>query len=289
MSFKVYKPNFKIGLKYFFSSFIIFINLIIEFTKSLGLRIIIALIFSPLFVTYFVTVRLITNFVKYCVDSLRDPLHPKLMNSLHKKDKKSVLLIIELYWLITIFLICPLVILMQFVIPQIFEIWTLKKIIFQPVLYSFLIMSVLFYTLCMPFEMILRGTNENKSILTISITSIIIFLLLLFVLINLYSINSLGIAIFISEIISLYHFLYFILKIFKKRKIYFNRKLFILTNICILNTCIILTFIAHNEFTYKVFLYFIISQFLIFYNFNKFRTQGIIKFLNLNLKFLKNK
>ena len=54
---------------------------------------------------------------------------------------------------------------MQFFLPLIFEIWTLNKIQFQPVLFSLLLMSLLFYPLYLPLDMILRGFNENKKIL----------------------------------------------------------------------------------------------------------------------------
>ena len=63
-------------------------------------------------------------------------LYKTSMNSLKKKDEKNVLLIIEFYWHISFVLLCPLAIILQIVLPYIFEIWTYDKIVFMPFLFA---------------------------------------------------------------------------------------------------------------------------------------------------------
>ena len=79
------------------------------------------------------------------------------MNSLKKNKKVDTLNFIEIYWLISLFIFCPLLILIQYILPYVFQYWTLDKIQFQPELFSLLIMSLLFYSLYVPFDIILRG------------------------------------------------------------------------------------------------------------------------------------
>ena len=284
LSFKFYKPNLKKGLNILISSSLILINYLIDFSKNMGLRIILAIIFSPLLVSYFVVLRIITNFIKFSMDSLRDPLHPKLMNSFQAKNKKNTLLIIEFYWLVSIFLLCPMVVLIQIIMPYFFDVWTLDKLEFQPRLFSLLITSTLFYSVYLPFDMILKGLNENKKILYGSITSAIIFLFLILILFKYYSLVSVGFAILISEIFLLTLYSYYIRNLFLNKKIIFNYKLLILTILFIINTCFITIFITYTGYTHKLFAYFLFSQVFLIFNAKKICSSELIEIFKYYLK-----
>ena len=289
LSFKIYKPNFEDGISDFISSLLIFINFVIEYIKNIGFRIIVASIFSPLVVSYFVTTRIITNFIKYIIDGLRDPFHPKLMNSLKKKDEKNVLLIIEFYWHISFVLLCPLAIILQIVLPYIFEIWTYDKIVFMPFLFSFLMMSVLINSIYIPFDMILKGLNKNKSILKISIAAICILFFLIVFFIDSDSFVFIGLVILISEIFVFIGLSYFTIKILLKRKINFNFSLYFLIVLNTINYCAILFVIAYFNINKEIFIYFIFSQLLFIYKFNNLSSISLTQILRYKFKKLQFK
>ena len=288
LRFKIYKPNIINGLKLFKSSLLILVNNLIDFTKNIGLRLILTGILSPVYVSYFVTLRMISNFVKFFIDSLREPFFPKIMSSFKRNKKKDVISLIEFYWLISLFIICPLLILTQFFLPFVFDVWTLGKINFHPVLFSLLIMGVLIYSLYVPFDIILRGFNENKKILKISLFSITMFLMTLFLLINIFSFTSIGISILITEVLTLLLYLHFIRKFLKKKKIHLNLFFFKISNLFILNTCIILFLIAIYDLDLELILYFIFTYGVLLTSIKKVcSNRSLLLIKNLGKSFIK--
>ena len=177
-----------------------------------------------------------------------------------------------------------MVVLIQIIMPYLFDVWTLGKLEFQPRLFSLLIISTLFYSLYLPFDMILKGLNENKKILYSSITSIIIIVSIILILFKYYSLVSVGIAILISEIFLLTIYSYFIRNLFINKKIIFNYKLLILTIVFVINTCFITIFIAYNGFTYQFLAYFLFSQIFLIYNTNKICSSELIEIFKYYLK-----
>ena len=284
-SFKIYKFDISNGIKTFTKSLVIVLNNIVDFFKNIGLRLILASIFSPLYVSYFVTLRIISNFIKFSIDSFREPLFPQIMNSLKKNKKNNALNFIEIYWLISLFIFCPLLIAIQYTLPYVFQYWTLDKIQFQPELFSLLIMSLLFYSLYVPFDIILRGFNENIKILKISISTIFIFMVSFFILLKIFSFLSIGIAILLSEIFTLILYFIFIKNFLEIKKIKLNTNFFIFSNLYIVNTCIILFVIAINKLSILILLYFVLSFILLIYFINSISSKNTTIFA---IKILKN-
>ena len=284
LSFKIYKPNFVLALKQLYLSFYILINYLIDFIKANGLRLILASIFSPLIVSYFVTLRIISNFIKFSIDSLRDPLFPKLMSSF-KNNKRNVIVLIEIYWIISIAILSPILVLIQFLIPELFEMWTLNKIEFQPILFSFLLMSLLFYSIYLPFDMILKGFNQNKTLLRINIVTIFIFLASLLVFHKFYSLIFIGIAIFLLEVITSIFFYTYLKNFLKHKKININKNFFYITNILNAHTCILLFLISVKELNNFFMIYIILIFTIIILFIPKFCSNETFKLIKKNLKY----
>ena len=70
--------------------------------------------------------------------------------------------------------------------PGLSAVWT-NWVLTAKTLILLLLMSLLFYPLYLPFDIILRGFNENKKILKISVTIIFAFFISFIVLIKFYS------------------------------------------------------------------------------------------------------
>ena len=286
-SFKFLKPNINLGLNQFKLSFFILINSIIDFIKNIGLRLILTTVFSPLSVSYFVTLRIITNFIKFSIDSLRDPLFPKLMTSFENNQKKNILLLIETYWIINIVIVSPILIISQILAPFFFEYWTLNKIKFQPYLFNFLIMSLLFYSINLPFDMILKGFNKNKKILTINLFSVLIFLISFLILINFYSLVSVGIAIFISEISAMFFYFINIKKFLKDKKIKINERFFYLTLFIIIHTCLLISLATIIDVSIVFYLYTLITFVIFIFNIKRLSSKKTSNLLKMKFKLIK--
>ena len=140
-------------------------------------------------------------------------------------------------------------------------------------------MSLLFYPLYLPLDIILRGFNENKKILKISVTIIFAFFISFIVLIKFYSFISIGISILVSEICAMILYLNFAKQFLIKKKIKLNLILFNFSNLFIFNTCFVLFLIANTDSDLFVFLYFIFSYIILTLNIKKICSNKSIFFV----------
>ena len=184
-------------------------------------------------------------------------------------------------------IVSPLLIISQILAPFFFEYWTLNKIKFQPYLFNFLIMSLLFYSINLPFDMILKGFNKNKKILTINLFSVIIFLISFLILINFYSLVSVGIAIFISEISAMFFYFANIKKFLKEKNIKINERFFYLTLFIIIHTCFLISLATIIDVSIFFYLYTLITFVIFIFNIKRLSSKKTSNLFKMKFKLIK--
>ena len=210
--FKIYKPNFIIGLKNLISSFWTLLKNILEFFSQTGMRFLVSGIYGPIILVYFATTRTVANLLQQALIALGRPLLPELMYYLKNKQEQQVVAVFELLYLIILLFLCPLTFFLQLIMPYFFEFWTLGKIAFNPFLYLILTQSILFHALCMPAERILTGSNFYRLNFFIKLAVFLIMLFYIYFTRESLEIVNVGIALLISEIFLFTSSYYFLLK-----------------------------------------------------------------------------
>ena len=199
--FKIYKPNFIIGLNNFFLSLWTFLKIVVEFFNQTGIRFLVSGIYGPIILVYFSTIRTVANILTQVLKTIGAPLLPELMYYVKNKRKQHVITIFELIYLMIILLFCPLTFFLQLVMPYFFELWTLGKITFDPFIYLILTQSIIFQALCMPAERILTGSNLYKLNFFLKLLIFLIMLFYIYFTRESLEIINVGISILISEIL----------------------------------------------------------------------------------------
>ena len=199
--FKIYKPNFIIGLNNLILSLWTFLKIIVEFFNQTGIRFLVSAIYGPIILVYFSTIRTVANVLTQVLKVIGKPLLPELMYYVKNKKKQNVIAIFELIYLIILLLICPVAFFLQLAMPYFFELWTLGKITFDPFVYLILTQSIIFHALCMPAERILTGSNLYKLNFFFKLIIFLIMLFYIYLTHESLEIINVGIAILISEIL----------------------------------------------------------------------------------------
>jgi O-antigen/teichoic acid export membrane protein len=100
---------------------------------------------------------------------------PELMRFINEKNQEKCEAAFATVWTILIVFLIPGIIIIQIIMPSLFDIWTRGKVEYNPLLFALLSMTVLIYAMAQPAIAIIQGDNNLKSQFRISlITSIIV-------------------------------------------------------------------------------------------------------------------
>ena len=257
--FKIYKPNFIIGLKNLILSFWTLLKNILEFFSQTGIRFLVSGIYGPIVLVYFATTRTVANILLQALNALGRPLLPELMNFLKNIKKQLVVVVFELLYLLILLFLCPITFFLQLIMPYFFEFWTLGKITFNPFLYLILTQSILFHGLCMPAERILTGSNFYRLNFFIKLAVFLIMLFYIYFTRESLEIVNVGIALLISEILLFISSYYFLLKYVNDINFKWSIKKLFIPSISVILTFIFNSLVAINYINIS----FIISSFVI--------------------------
>ena len=236
--------NLRNGFNNFLKSIWISAAYIVESTGTQGLRLIISTLANPATLVIFTTIRTIANIFNQILETIRIPFLIEIMNHISNKNSKKINKNFELYYIFISIIIFPSVIILQFFIEDMYNVWTLGKVKFNFETYTILIMAVLISCIGFPYRVIITGNNIIKSKLGITLIKSLFLILFIFIFYGKIKILSFSIAIFLSELIE-FLFNYFIIdNFFKKKKFTYNKKIF-LTVIINLLLCFII-FIVYS-------------------------------------------
>ena len=249
------KFNYTIGFNQFSSSFLVLIRFIFQNVTSDGIRFLIVLLFNPIALVMFSTIRTISNVIRKGLESIYHSFVPETMNALAEKNFKKFNSAFELYFLFLLIFIYPGVTIAHFVAPSFFTFWTLGKIEFNESLFLLLNFSVLATSLSMPFLAILVANNLNKNILKIMTLSLIFFAITIAASYKIIGILSVALALFVYELVMSMLMIYCALYFFRSVKIIFFTKFLFFFLLMLIYSMANIFFIVNKEFFSNFFIY----------------------------------
>ena len=197
-NFHFIKPNIKKAFDDFLKSKIILLTYVMEFFKFNGIRFLVNIFTGPIQLLIFTTIRTLANSLNQLFLIIEKPLLPLIMNN--KKDS-NLIKINQYNFIFIIAILNPLIFFIQHMAPYIYEVWTLNKINFDPLLFLFLTCSIIFIYLSMPIDKIITGNNYIFFNLLISIIFLIFVLVFFYFFIKIEKLYIIGIGFLFSEII----------------------------------------------------------------------------------------
>lgn len=162
---KISISNAKKGLKFFKgASYFWFLALTSNINQQTPI-IVLGLFSSPLAVSLYVTHKTISNCLNYVGAIFQAPLWPEFSKLLVNDEKKKVFWLTLLCVRIVFFCTGILALLVWFIVPDIYSIWTAKKLVLDPTLLSiFLVQSVLMSFWSTSSWSLLAGSRQNRLI-----------------------------------------------------------------------------------------------------------------------------
>ena len=169
--------SFKLGWQYLYNSLYLFVKYILDACRNIGLRLILAPVLSVTEIALFATLRTPSNIVMQGTNSIAYAMQPELMASIRDKEVNKVFVFNTLLWFIMATLIVPFVYILQLIMPDFYEFWTLGKFEFDSQVFALFSLVVLTYTVCSPLEAIVKGNNLVKEQAMISFISVVLLMI----------------------------------------------------------------------------------------------------------------
>jgi O-antigen/teichoic acid export membrane protein len=174
-----------------------------EMLRQQGTRLLLAPLAGVSDLAAFATMRTGANFALQGLNTITGPVMPELMRYLSARDQQRTESAFAVVWLMLCAVLCPAVLLVQYVAPFVFPLWTQGKIQFDPQLFLMLSLGVLIVALAQPATAILQGNNLLRHQLAISLVAATTTVVALFLLVPRLGIKGAALGLLIAELVSL--------------------------------------------------------------------------------------
>ncbi|MBO0933186.1 lipopolysaccharide biosynthesis protein [Fibrella aquatilis] len=161
----------KADLRYGFANYVTSLTLagryFLESFRQQGIRLVLAPLVGVAGLAAFSTMRTVSNVALQGLSTLVNPLMPEIMRFVALREQKKMEAAFSTIWFVVVALLAPGIVGLQFVVKPLFANWTTHKIVFNPLLFALLSLSILVYAIAQPAMAILIGNNLLKAQLRI--------------------------------------------------------------------------------------------------------------------------
>lgn len=165
------KPNYLIGIFNVYRSFFLAMQSLAEMARQQGSRIILAPLAGVADMAAFATMRTGANFALQGLNTITGPVMPELMRFLAARDQPRAESTFAIVWLMLCAVLSPAIVIVQWLAPALFPLWTHGKIAFDPWLFGMLSLGVSVLALAQPAAAVLQGNNIVRAQLGISMVA----------------------------------------------------------------------------------------------------------------------
>jgi O-antigen/teichoic acid export membrane protein len=197
------RPNLHQGLAQGFRSLWLVGKSLAEMARQQGSRIILSPLAGVADMAAFATMRTGANFALQGLNTITSPVMPELMRFLAARDQPRTESTFAIVWLVLCAVLCPAIIVVQWLAPSLFPMWTHGKIVFDPWLFGMLSLGVAVLALAQPASAVLVGNNILRAQLAISIGAAAVAVVSMFWLVPLMGVRGAAVALLAAELTSL--------------------------------------------------------------------------------------
>ena len=201
--FTAVRPNIGQGLMQGFHSLWLMAKSLAEMARQQGSRIILAPLAGVADMAAFATMRTGANFALQGLNTITSPVMPELMRFLSARDQARTESTFAIVWLMLCAVLSPAILIVQWLAPTLFPLWTHGKIAFDPWLFGMLSMGVSVLALAQPAAAVLQGNNILRSQLAISMVAAAVAVGGMLLLVPLMGVRGAALALLAAEITSL--------------------------------------------------------------------------------------
>jgi O-antigen/teichoic acid export membrane protein len=156
------RPSRKVGWRNFRRSIVVSLSSACDLLRQQGVRLILAPLGGAREVATFSITRTGANFALQGLGTITQPLMPELMGFVRDRDQVRAESAFALVWLILLWIVNPAVLVLQWIGPSLFAVWTHGKVPFDPVLFGLLTADILIFALAQPAIAVVQGNNLTR-------------------------------------------------------------------------------------------------------------------------------
>ena len=202
------KIDLRSGFLRFFAALILGVQSGFEILRQQGVRFILLPLSGMASMIAFSTMRTGANLAQQGLGTITAPLMPELMSFLSDRDQVRMEISFSVIWLMLCVLLVPAVLVLQYISPALFSLWTHGKITFDPVLFATLSFGVLVSALAQPAIAVVSGNNLLRAQFLISLIAVLVTVGSMYGLVPAMGIKGAAIALLLGELVTLVCYVY---------------------------------------------------------------------------------
>jgi O-antigen/teichoic acid export membrane protein len=175
----------------------------LELLRQHGSRLVLLPLVGMTEMAGFSTMRTGANFALQGLNTVTGPVMPELMRFLVARDQARTESAFAVVWLVLCAVLSPGVLVVQYIAPSLFPLWTHGKIIFDPILFGTLSLGVLIVALAQPAAAVVQGNNLLRPQFFISLLAGLLTVFGMYLLVPIVGVRGAALALLSAEIASL--------------------------------------------------------------------------------------
>lgn len=155
-------PDWSQGMANLLASFQLGLSYLLGLMRQQGLRVMVSSSLGVSQAVTFATMRTASNVAQQAVSTVVEPVFPEFMGFLRDRRQAAVVGTLAFVWLAVVFMLGPMLVLLQAIAPWLFELWTHGKVSFDPVVFGLFSLNMLLFGIARPADSIVFGNNLLK-------------------------------------------------------------------------------------------------------------------------------
>lgn len=159
-------PDWSMGIRNLLASGQLGLSYLLGLLRQQGTRVMVSSTLGVSHAVNFATMRTASNLAQQAVSTVVDPIFPEFMGFLRDRRHEAVIGTLAFVWLAVVFLLGPLLVLLQALAPWLFDLWTRGRVPFDPTVFGMFSVNMLLFGLARPADSIVFGNNLVRVQLT---------------------------------------------------------------------------------------------------------------------------
>lgn len=197
------RPCYGLGFYAIWPSLALAAKSLLGMIQQHGIRVLLAGGLGVRDLAAFSTMRTVSNVALQGVGTVVNPITPELMRFAVACDSERVRASMGVIWLIGVYVMGVFLLMLQIMAPWLFDLWTLGKIAFDPLVFAVLSIALLIFGLSQPVLTLVRGNNLLKAQLIVTVFGAVVMVGSIFLLTRKFGMLAAAFGLLSAEIISL--------------------------------------------------------------------------------------
>lgn len=201
-------PDWSQGIANLLASFQLGLSYLFGLMRQQGLRVMVSSTLGVSQAVTFATMRTASNVAQQAVSTVVEPVFPEFMGFLRDRRQAAVVGTLAFVWLAVVFMMGPMLVLLQAIAPWLFELWTRGKVPFDPMVFGLFSLNMLLFGLARPADSIVFGNNLLKVQLVTAAVLAAMTVLGIFLLDGWLGLKGVALVLLLTELVSAATLLY---------------------------------------------------------------------------------